>query len=55
VKFYTELNTAAAKKNIHTNAADFVVLAKAGKLPQVVYAWAPAGADEHPPSTPDSQ
>jgi hypothetical protein len=51
VKFYTELNTAAAKKNIHTNPADFVTMAKAGTLPQLVYAWAPSGLDEHPPDT----
>ena len=48
VKFYTELNTPAALKNIHP-AGDFVAMAKAGKLPQLVYAWAPEGADEHPP------
>ncbi|MEX8520386.1 MAG: alkaline phosphatase family protein [Leptothrix sp. (in: b-proteobacteria)] len=49
IKFYTELNTPAAHKNIHS-AANFVTLAKAGKLPQLVYAWGPSGADEHPPS-----
>jgi hypothetical protein len=53
VKFYSELNTAAAKKNIHSTSSDFVALARAGKLPQLVYAWAPAGADEHPPQKPD--
>jgi hypothetical protein len=55
VKFFTELDTPAALKNIHANAADFVTLAKAGKLPQLVYAWAPAGADEHPPQKSDPQ
>lgn len=55
VKFYTELNTTAAKKNIHTNAGDFMTLAKAGNLPRLVYVWAPTGYDEHPPSTPDPQ
>jgi Phosphoesterase family len=54
-KFYTELNPAAAKKNIHTSAGDFVTLAKAGKLPQLVYAWSPSGFDEHPPQKPDPQ
>jgi hypothetical protein len=44
VKFYKELNTAAAKKNIHTADA-FIALAKAGKLPRLTYAWAPSGAD----------
>jgi hypothetical protein len=53
LKFYKELNTASAKKNIHTGAGDFVALAEAGRLPQLVYAWAPAGFDEHPPRTPD--
>jgi hypothetical protein len=54
-KFYTELNSAAAKKNIHHGATDFDTLAKAGKLPQLVYAWAPSGASEHPPQKPDPQ
>ena len=54
VKFYTELNSITAKKNIHA-ATDFVAMAKAGKLPQLVYAWAPAGADEHPPQKSDPQ
>ena len=54
-KFYTELNAPAALANIHTVSGDFITLAKAGKLPQLVYAWAPAGADEHPPQKPDAQ
>lgn len=54
VKFYSELNTPAALKNILA-PGDFVKLAKAGKLPQLVYAWAPTGADEHPPQKPDPQ
>jgi len=49
VKFYTELSTPAALRNIHATSSDFITLAKAGKLPQVCYVWAPDGADEHPP------
>lgn len=48
-QLYKELRTASARKNIHA-AADFVTLAKAGKLPPLVYAWSPDGSDEHPPS-----
>jgi Phosphoesterase family len=52
-KFYDELNTAARKQNIHptSSATDdaFVKLVEAGNLPQLTYAWAPNGADEHPP------
>jgi phospholipase C len=55
VKFYTELNTAASQAHIHTKAADFLALAKSGQLPRMVYAWAPAGADEHPPQKSDPQ
>jgi hypothetical protein len=55
VKFYSELHTVAAKKNIHGAPGDFVKLAKAGKLPQLVYAWAPSGSDEHPPQKSDPQ
>ncbi|MDP9168763.1 MAG: hypothetical protein M3O32_22315, partial [Actinomycetota bacterium] len=55
VKFYTELNTPGAKKNIHTGTADFVSMAKAKKLPQLVYAWSPGGSNEHPPHSPDPQ
>jgi Phosphoesterase family len=55
VKYYSELNTPAALKNIHTDPAEFITLAKAGKLPQLVYAWAPPGADEHPPQKSDPQ
>jgi hypothetical protein len=32
-----------------------VTLAQAGKLPQLVYAWSPAGSDEHPPSKSDAE
>jgi hypothetical protein len=48
VKFYTELDTAAARKNVHP-PGDFIPMANAGQLPQLVYAWSPSGADEHPP------
>lgn len=47
-KFYSELNSKAAKKNIHT-ASEFLSMASAGGLPQLVYAWSPNGYDEHPP------
>lgn len=49
LKYYTELNTAAALKNIHVST-DFVAMAQAGQLPALVYAWSP-GADEHPPQS----
>lgn len=53
VKFYTELGTTTRAANIHptSSTADdaFIGLVDAGKLPQVTYAWAPSGADEHPP------
>jgi hypothetical protein len=52
IKFYKELGTKTAAKNIHT-PSDFLKMAKAGTLPQLVYAWAPTGSDEHPPSKPD--
>ena len=55
LQYYSELNTPAAQQHIHLNAADFITMAAAGTLPQLVYAWAPAGADEHPPSRPDPQ
>jgi hypothetical protein len=48
LKFYKELQSASAKKRIHA-PTDFVKLAKAGQLPQLVYAWGPEGSDEHPP------
>lgn len=47
-KFYDELHTTTAAKHIHT-AADFLTMAAAGTLPELVYAWSPAGYDEHPP------
>lgn len=53
VKFYDELNTPARAARIHptSSATDdaFVRLVDAGNVPQLTYAWAPAGADEHPP------
>jgi len=53
VKLYTELNTKARAANIHPaiagQADPFVTLVQAGKLPQLTYAWSPAGYDEHPP------
>ncbi len=55
LKFYKELTTPAAKKLIHTQVGDFISMAKAGKLPQLVYAWAPSGFDEHPPQKADPQ
>ncbi len=51
-KFYKELNTTAQAKHIH-QAADFLTMAAAGDLPQLVYAWSPPGFDEHPPGTSD--
>jgi phospholipase C len=47
-KFYAELDSSAAKKHIHA-APEFLTMAAAGTLPQLVYAWSPAGSDEHPP------
>src|SRR5664280_2483945 len=32
---------------------EFIPMAKAGLLPEVVYAWSPAGYDEHPPFVSD--
>ena len=55
VKFYKELNTPAALKNIHTSTGDFVSMARAKTLPQLVYAWSPGGSDEHPPHVSDPQ
>jgi Phosphoesterase family len=53
VKFYAELNASVRAANVHptTSAADdaFIALVKRGALPQLTYAWGPAGADEHPP------
>jgi phospholipase C len=53
VKFYDELNAASRAANIHptTSTTDdaFIALVKGGGLPALTYAWAPAGADEHPP------
>ena len=52
-KFYTELAAPSRAANIHpvrAGATDpFVTMAAAGTLPRLVYAWGPAGADEHPP------
>ena len=52
-KFYSELDTSRRRANIHPATADgpdpFVAMAHAGDLPQLVYAWSPAGHDEHPP------
>jgi len=52
-KFYTELDTSSRTANIHPVSAGtpdpFVALVHAGTLPQLVYAWSPAGHDEHPP------
>ena len=52
LKFYKELGTRTAAKNIHP-ASDFVTMARNGTLPQLVYAWSPNGSDEHPPAKPD--
>jgi hypothetical protein len=53
VKFYDELATPARAARIHPtrSATDdaFIRLVEAGDLPQLTYAWGPAGADEHPP------
>src|SRR6266851_5912570 len=42
---FTELKQSP---NLH-KAADFLTLAKQGKLPQLCYVWSRAGYDEHPP------
>jgi hypothetical protein len=52
LKFYKELRSAAATKNIHA-PGDFIKMAAAGTLPQLVYAWSPDGSDEHPPAKSD--
>jgi hypothetical protein len=52
LKFYKELDTSSAKKRLHAPGA-FVEMARAGKLPALVYAWSPDGSDEHPPQKPD--
>jgi hypothetical protein len=52
LKFYSELRTPSSMKHIHA-AADFITMAKAGTLPQLVYAWSQDGSDEHPPLKPD--
>jgi hypothetical protein len=53
VKFYKELRVRSRAANIHptSSATDdaFINLVQAGALPQLTYAWAPTGADEHPP------
>jgi hypothetical protein len=54
LKFYKELRTPSAQKNIHP-PTDFNTLAAAGKLPRLVYAWSPSGSDEHPPQQSDPQ
>jgi hypothetical protein len=53
-KFYTSLTTSPGSANVH-HPNEFIPMAKAGLLPQVVYVWSPAGYDEHPPfvSNPD--
>ena len=52
-KFYTELLTPAAQAHVHPVTAGqpdpFVTMAERGTLPPLVYAWSPAGHDEHPP------
>ena len=52
-KFYTELLAPSASAHIHPVIAGqpdpFVMMAAAGTLPPLVYAWSPAGHDEHPP------
>jgi len=57
VKFYTELSTPGRAANIHAatagSADPLVTMADSGHLPNLVYAWSPAGSDEHPPSKPD--
>ena len=55
LKFYQELTTAEAAPHLHADPADFIRLARAGALPPLVYAWAPPGADEHPPQKSDPQ
>ena len=53
LRFYKELLTPTAAKNIHAAPASFVQMAAAGNLPQLVYAWSPSGSDEHPPEHSD--
>ena len=52
-KFYTELLAPAAQAHVHPVTGGqpdpFVTMAQAGTLPRLVYAWSPAGRDEHPP------
>ncbi|MBW4033073.1 MAG: hypothetical protein HIU88_10470 [Acidobacteria bacterium] len=51
-KFYTSLSTSPGSASVyHPN--EFIPMAKAGLLPELVYAWSPAGHDEHPPFVSD--
>jgi hypothetical protein len=53
-KFYASLTTSPGNEFVHP-PNQFIPMAKAGELPQVVYAWSPAGYDEHPPHVSDPQ
>ncbi len=44
-KFYRELHPTAEANHFY-QAADFLTMAAAGTLPQLVYAWSPTGFDE---------
>ena len=51
-KFYASLTMAPGSGHVH-HPNEFVPMAKAGLLPEVVYVWSPAGYDEHPPMVSD--
>jgi hypothetical protein len=51
-KFYTSLTTSPGSANVFP-PKDFILMAKAGTLPQVCYVWSPSGYDEHPPHVSD--
>src|SRR5664279_5484399 len=51
-KFYTSLTTPPGSANVH-HPNEFIPMAKAGLLPEIVYVWSPAGYDEHPPFVSD--
>ena len=53
VKFYKELADPKSRKNIHTSTQPsddkFTAMAAAKTLPDLSFAWSPAGYDEHAP------
>jgi Phosphoesterase family len=52
VRYYAELADPSAAGNVHA-PAQFLQMARSGKLPQLCFVWSPAGYDEHPPQKPD--